>query len=431
MPCSRRGVFVGQDDVVVHRQHLGRQGVVEARVRVDDLARTDEGGHLRRVGQRDRKLGRHPVALLEPVYRVEQPVLVFEDQMLDPVDVGPLRQTRRDRMQGVGLGVDVQLAVEHRGRRAARMEADEVALAAVDREAVDEEIVVEHPAAVGQRRGEADVEDVDEVVVEVDAPRELAGELGDREGVVHARDAVGADHLARDGGAPAVVVFGLRLGDHRRKVALAGEGRCIDVFEDEAEVALHPLVAEGLLDVRQPELHFGIGLGAVAVVFVGVVEALAADEAVEDREGGVGARRHDHLVDRELGLLEGEVDLVEAAPFDGFLGRDVAHHLGLQRRHAVARFERVDAVFVGDHSDGRARKDDADELQRSPLGIGHPAADARRLRQRREARKKGRQDQDPAFHLVSSYYRLRTASRKGRLFFVRSSLLFRKRAAKS
>ena len=191
--------------------------------------------------------------------------------MVYPVDVDPLGHAGRGRLQRIGGRVDVHLAVEHGRREALGVEADFVGLAAVDLEAVNQEVVVERLAHRGEGAGEADVEQRDEVVVEVDVALQLAGELGDGEAVLDARDAAAPNHLAAECALAAVVVVGHRLRYHGRQVGLPGEGRGVDVVEDEAEVLLHAPVPEVRLDVGQVELHFGVGGAAVTLILSGIV----------------------------------------------------------------------------------------------------------------------------------------------------------------
>ena len=135
-----------------------------------------------------------------------------------------------------------------------------------------------------------------------------------------------------------------------------------------------------LPDVRQVELHFRIGPAAVGVVAVRVVAGSVAQDAVEDREGGVFARGDDHLSDVELHGFEHEVHAVEDSGRDRACAGGVADHRGLDAAHRVAGFERVDALFVGGDADGRPGEHDAHEPQRHTVSVGHLTADAGALR---------------------------------------------------
>ncbi len=367
--------------LVVGAEHLRGQRLADAHVGIDHLARADERDHARRVARGDRELGRRAVAVPEPETVAHGAVLALEHQVLDPVDVHAARHARRGRAQGVARRVDADLAVEHGRGRALGVEADEVGLAPLVLEAVDQEVVVVGEPRVGERAGEAHVEDVDEVGVEVDVAVHVARELGHREGVVDARDAAGADHLAPHIGSAAAVALGRRLGDHRRQVGLAGHGRGVHVVEHEAEVALQALAAEAGLDVGQVQLHLGVGRAAVAVVALGIVAILAADDLAQDGVGGVLARRDHHRGDVELRGLQGEVDLREAPHGHARRLRLVADHLGQDEARRVARLEGVEALLVGGDAHGGAREEHAGEgygLTRS--GVGDAAAHARGLR---------------------------------------------------
>ena len=394
------GLLVGQYHAVVHAQHLLGDRLADVHVRIGDFARADERDELRGVGRRERELGRDAVAVAEPVAVRCGAVLVVETQVADPIDVHAPGHAGRGRAQGIAGRVDVQLAVEHRRGQAAGVEADLVGLAAIDREAVHQEIVVERGAARTERSGEAHVEQVDEMVVEVHVAVHAARELGDGEAVLDARDVAGADHLAREGGAEAVVEVGRRLGDHGRQVGLSGERRGVHVVEDESEVALEPFVAESGADVRQVELHLRVGAAPVGVVLLGVVLRTAADRFAQDRQRGVVARGDDHLVDAELHGLQGEVHLVECSGGDRLRGGGVTHDRGLDAGRGVARLERVDALFVGGDSRRGAGEDDAGELQGMSVGgVGDPAAHARGLGCGTECVQQGCcEEDDPAEH---------------------------------
>ena len=297
--------------------------------------------------------------------------------MLDPVYVDALGHARRGRLQGIRRRVDVHLAVEHRGGEPFGVEPDFVGLAAVDLHAVHQEIVVIEESPVGERAGKTDVENVDEVGVEVDVAVHLSRELGDGEAVLHSRYAVGADDLARQRGvALAVVKVGRGFGDHGRQVSLPGEGRRVDVFEYEAEVALQPFVAEARLDVRQVELHLGVRGAVVAFVLVGVVLRLAAHDPFQDRVCGVLARGDDDAADAEFDRFQGEVYLVEAAPRERLGLCGVADHRGLYASHRIAGLERIDTLLIGRDAGRGAGEHDAHELHRGTAGgIRHTAAD--------------------------------------------------------
>ena len=205
----------------------------------------------------------------------------------------------------------------------------------------------------------------------------LSRELGDGEAVLHPRYAVGADDLARQRGvALAVVKVGRGFGDHGRQVSLPGEGRRVDVFEYEAEVALQPFVAEARLDVRQVELHLGVRGAVVAFVLVGVVLRLAAHDPFQDRVCGVLARGDDDAADAEFDRFQGEVYLVEAAPRERLGLCGVADHRGLYASHRIAGLERIDTLLIGRDAGRGAGEHDAHELHRGTAGgIRHTAAD--------------------------------------------------------
>ena len=370
------GPVVADHDVVVHAQDFVGNRFADPHVAVRHLARADERCELRRVGRRDRELRRHAVAAAEPAAAVGPPVLVFEHQVPDPVDVDPFGHACRCRLQGVGRRVDIDLAVEHRDRETLGMEADFVGLAALVHHAVHEEIVVERAAPVGQRTGETHVEDVDEVVVEIHVAVHPARELRHGETVLDARNAAGEDHLALELRTAAAMELGRRFGDHRRKVSLPRERRGVHIVEHEPEVALQALAPELRPDVGQVEFHLGIGAAAVRVVAVGVVLRLVADHAVEDRMRGVLAGGDDHLPDAELHGFEGEIHVVERPGRHREGLRGVADHRGLHAAHRVAGFEGVDALLVGGDARRGAGEYDADELQGFSVGgVGHPSAD--------------------------------------------------------
>lgn len=73
------------------------------------------------------------------------------------------------------------------------METDFVGFAPLHLHAVHQKIVVEGQTRIGERTGEADVEDVDVIGVEIDVAVHPARELGDGEAVLDARHAAGAD----------------------------------------------------------------------------------------------------------------------------------------------------------------------------------------------------------------------------------------------
>lgn len=375
-------LFVADDDVVVHARNFVGNGDPDAHVGVDHLARADERGQFRRVARGDRKFGRNPVAVAEPCTVGDDAVVVFEPQVFDPVYVDALRHARRSRLQGVRGRVDIDFAVEYGRGEPLGMEADLVGFAPLYLHAVYQKIVVESQTRIGERTGEADVEDVDVIGVEIDVAVHLSRELGDGKAVLDARHAAGADNLARNGGvAPAVVIVGRGFGDHGRQVGLSGERRGVDVVEDEPEIALQPLAAEPGLDVRQVELHLGIGGAGVAVVLVGIVLGLAADDTPQDRMRGVVAGGDDDAADAELHGFECEVDLVEAALHERFGLRGIADHRSLYAAYRVAGFECVDARLVGGDACRGAGKDDAHELHRRSVGgIGDAPADTGALR---------------------------------------------------
>lgn len=93
---------------------------------------------------------------------------------------------------------------------------------------------------------------------------------------------------------------------------MPGECRGVDIFEDESEVALQPFAVESGFDVRQVELHLGVG-GAV-----GVVERFAANDACENRMRRIVAGGDDDAADAEFDRFEGEIDLIEPAPCQRF-----------------------------------------------------------------------------------------------------------------
>ena len=370
------GLFVADHDVVVHAQDFIGDRFADPHVAVSHLARADERGEFRRVGLRDGELRRHAVAAAEPAAVVGLSVFVLEHHVFDPVDVDAFGHARRRRLQGVGRRVDVDFAVEYRGCEAFGVEADLVGLAASERDAVHQEIVVEGAASVGQRAGEAHVEDVDEIVVEIHVAVHAARELGHGEAVLDARDAAGADHLAFELRTAAVVEVGRRFGNHRRQVGLSRERRGVDVIEYEAEIALEAFASELRPDVRQVEFHFGIGAATVRIVPVGVVLRLVADHAVEDRMRGILAGSDDHLSDAELHGFEGEIHVIERPGCHRAGLRGVTDHRGLHAAHRVAGLEGVNALFVGDDARRGAGEYDADELQRLSVGgVGHLPAD--------------------------------------------------------
>ena len=336
---------------------------------------------FRRIGRRDGEFSRHAVADAEPAALVRGAVLVVEHQVSDPVDVDALGHARRGRPEGEGRRVDVDLSVEHRGGEALGVEADFVDLAPFGHRAVHQEIVVEGASSVGERAGEAHVEDVDEVVVEIHVAVHASRELGHGEVVLDARDAAGADHLALERRTAAAVEVGRGLGDHRREVGLARERRGVDVVEDESEVALETAAPELRFDVREVQFHFSIGAAAVRVVPVGVVQRLVADHAVENGVGGILPGGDDHLSDAELHGFECEIHVVEdpGRQRQGPCGR--ADHRGRHAAHGVAGFEGVDSLLVGGDPRRGPGEYDADELQGfSVSGVGHPPAHAGGLR---------------------------------------------------
>lgn len=374
-------LFAAEHHVVVHAQDFVGDRFADAHVRVGDLARADERSHLGGVAHDDREFGRNAVAAAEPAGVVDHPVFVLDAQVLDPVYVDTFGHARRSRLQRIGRRVDVDLAVEHRRGHALGMEPDFVGLAPLDREAVHQKIVVEGASAVGERAGETHVEQLDEVAVEIDLVLEIARELGDRKTVVDARYAAGADHLAREVRSAAVVVVGRRFGDHRRQIGLTGERRGVDVVENEAEIALEPLAAKLRLDVRQIELHLGVGGAAVAFVFGGVVARLVADDSVENRMRRVCAGGDDHVADAELDRFECEIHLVERIARDRFGLGSIPDHRGGDQRRRVACFERIDALLVGRDAGRGSGKYHADERQRLPVGgVGHASAHPGTLR---------------------------------------------------
>ena len=279
------------------------------------------------------------------------------------------------------------------------METDFVGFAPLHLHAVHQKIVVEGQTRIGERTGEADVEDVDVIGVEIDVAVHPARELGDGEAVLDARHAAGADDFARNGGgAPAVVIVGRGFGDHGRQVGLSGERRGVDVVEDEPEIALQPLAAEPGLDVRQVELHLGIGGAGVAVVQVGIVLGLAADDAPQNRMRRVVAGGDDDAADAELHGFEGEVDLVEASLHERLGLRGVADHRGLHAAHRVAGFECVDARLVGGDARRGAGKDDAHELHRRAVGgVGDAPADTGALRRQDGGEEQNRDEKGERF----------------------------------
>ena len=375
------GFLVAHHDVVVHAQHLVGDRLADAHVAVSHLARADERGEFRRIGRRDGEFRRHAVADAKPAALVRRTVLVVEHQVPDPVDVHALGHARRGRLEGVGRRVDVDLSVEHRGGEALGMEADFVDLASLGHHAVHQEIVVERASPVGERAGEAHVEDVDEVVVEIHVAVHASRELGRGEVVLDARDAAGADHLALECRMAAAVEVGRGLGDHRREIGLARERRGVDVIEDEPEVALETAAPELRPDVREVQLHLGVGAAAVRVVPLGVVQRLVADHAVENGVGGVFAGGDDHLPDAELHGFEGEIHVVEGSGRQRQGPCGVTDHRGLHAAHGVAGFEGVDSLLVGGDSRRGSGEYDADELQGlSVRGVGHLPAYARGLR---------------------------------------------------
>lgn len=392
-------LFVADDDVVVHARDFVGNGNPDAHVGVDHFARADERGQLRRVARGDRKFGRHPVAVAEPRAVGDDAVVVFEPQVLDPVYIDALRHARRGRLQGVRRRVDIDFAVEYGRGEPLGMEADFVGFAPLHLHAVHQKIVVEGQTRIGERTGEADVEDVDVIGVEIDVAVHLARELGDGEAVFDARHAAGADDFARNGGvAPAVVIVGRSFGDHGRQVGLSGECRGVDVVEDEPEIALQALAAEPGLDIRQVELHLGVGGAGVAVVQVGIVLGLAADDAPQDRMRRVVAGGDDDAADTELHGFEGEVDLVEAALHERLGLRGVADHRGLHAAHRVAGFERVDARLVGGDARRGAGKDDAHELHRRAVGgVGDAPADTGALRRQDGGEEQNRDEKGERF----------------------------------
>ena len=197
-------------------------------------------------------------------------------------------------------------------------------------------------------------------------------ELGRGEVVLDARDAAGADHLALECRMAAAVEVGRGLGDHRREIGLARERRGVDVIEDEPEVALETAAPELRPDVREVQLHLGVGAAAVRVVPLGVVQRLVADHAVEN---GVG------LPDAELHGFEGEIHVVEGPGRQRQGPCGVTDHRGLHAAHGVAGFEEVDSLLVGGDSRRGSGEYDADELQGlSVRGVGHLPAYARGLR---------------------------------------------------
>ena len=285
------------------------------------------------------------------------------------------------------------------------MEAYLVGFASLHVEAVHQEIVVVGPAARGERAGEAHVEQVDEVVVEVHVAVHAARELRHGFAVLHARDAAGADHLARELRRAAVVKLRGRFGDHGRKVGGAGERRGVHVAEYESEVALQPLAAERGAEVRQVELHLGIGRAAVGVVVLGIVLRPAADDLFENRVGRVVARGDDDLSDVEAHGVEGEVYLAECPALHAPRLGSVAHDRDFDAGGRVAGLEGVDALFVGGDADGRAREDDAGELQgQARGGVGDASAHAGALRDGLGRPESGRckKDDSPACHTNKS-----------------------------
>ena len=259
------------NDVVVHAQHLVGNGFSDLHVGVAHLAGAEERGELRRIGLRDRKLRRDPVAGAEPVPVGESAVFVLQHEVAYPVDIGPAGHAGRSGYEREACRIDVHLTVEHRRCQPFGMEADLVDLATLEVHAVYEKIVVEGFSALGQGAGEADVEQVDEVVVEIYVTVHSSGELRYGEVVFDARDAAGTDHLAFEGGFAAAVEVGGRFGDHGREIGLPGQCRGVDVVEDESEVALQTAIAELRTDVRQVEFHLRVCPAAVGVVAVGVV----------------------------------------------------------------------------------------------------------------------------------------------------------------
>ena len=208
------------------------------------------------------------------------------------------------------------------------MEADFVDLASLGHHAVHQEIVVERASPVGERAGEAHVEDVDEVVVEIHVAVHASRELGRGEVVLDARDAAGADHLA--------------------------------------------------LECR---MAAAVEVGRGRVVPLGVVQRLVADHAVENGVGGVFTGGDDHLSDAELHGFEGEIHVVEGPGRQRQGPCGVTDHRGLHAAHGVAGFEGVDSLLVGGDSRRGSGEYDADELQGlSVRGVGHLPAHARGLR---------------------------------------------------
>ena len=161
---------------------------------------------------------------------------------------------------------------------------------------------------------------------------------------------------------------------------------------------MQPLAAEPGLDVRQVELHLGIGGAGVAVVQVGIVLGLAADDAPQNRMRRVVAGGDDDAADAELHGFEGEVDLVEASLHERLGLRGVADHRGLHAAHRVAGFECVDARLVGGDARRGAGKDDAHELHRRAVGgVGDAPADTGALRRQDGGEEQNRDEKGERF----------------------------------